>query len=173
MSWTDFYQRRDAINLVLDQASRNPSTGLSFTDLPMARAQFDSEEQLALALQYKWSQLLLGRIGVALVEAEHDEDADNLEAVAAAWRRAATEAPVLRELLDGYVEDAGPEFQAALAAEQRMVAYAAGLAEPGEAAEQTARVGSAFLALIRGRSARPTRRGNPIEQLLRRLVASA
>jgi hypothetical protein len=178
MSWTDFYQRRDAINLVLDQARRNPGVGLPFDELPTVRALFGSEEELALALQYKWSQLLLGRVGVALVEAEHDEDADNLETVATAWRRAAAEAPVLRDLLEGYVEkagheEAGPAFLAALAAEQRMVAYAAGLAEPGESAAQTARVGSAFLALIRGGSTRPARRRNPIEQLLRRLVASA
>jgi hypothetical protein len=173
MSWTDFYQRRDATNLVLDQATRNPGRGLSFDELPAVRAEFGSAEELALALQYKWSQLLLGRIGVALVEAEHDEDADNLEAVAAAWRRTAAEAPVLRELLDGYVRDAGPDFRAALATEARMVAYAAGLAEPGEAADGTARAGTAFLALVRGRSARPARHRNPIEQLLRRLVASA
>jgi hypothetical protein len=173
MSWTDFYQRRDAINLVLAQASRNPGAGLSCTELPTVRAQFGSTEELALALQYKWSQLLLGRIGVALVEAERDEDADNLEAVVAAWRRAAAEAPVLRELLDSYVDDAGPDFRAALAAEARTVAYAAGLAEPGDAADDTARVGAAFLALIRGRTTPPARRRNPIEQLLRRLVASA
>jgi hypothetical protein len=173
MSWTDFYQRRDAINLVLDQARRNPGVGLPFDELPTVRAQFGSEEELALALQYKWSQLLLGRVGVAFVEAEHDKDADNLETVATALRRAAAEAPVLRDLLESYAEKAGHAFLAALAAEQRMVAYAAGLAEPGESAEQTARVGAAFLALIRGGSTRPARRRNPIEQLLRRLVASA
>ena len=180
MSWTDFYQRRDAIDLVLAQAERNPGAGLPFADLPAVREQFGSREELALALQYKWSQVLLGRLGVALLDAERNADTDadidtvdNLEAVASAWRRAATDAPVLRELLDGYVEDAGPEFLAALAHEQRMIAYAAGLAEFGEPSAEAARVGAAFLALIRDTPVRPRRRRHPIEQLIRKVVASS
>jgi hypothetical protein len=158
MSWTDFYQRRDTIDLVLARAKRDPGAGLPFTELTEAREQFGSPEQLALALQYKWSQLLLGRLGVALLEAERDTEIDNLEAVTSAWRRTAADAPVLRELLDGYVQDAGPEFLAALAHEQRMVAHAAGLAEFGEPADETASVGSAFLALIRDTPRTPQRR---------------
>ncbi|HJP79190.1 MAG TPA: hypothetical protein VJ914_33260 [Pseudonocardiaceae bacterium] len=172
MSWTDFYQRRDTIDLVLARARRNPGGGLPFADLTEVRDQFGSCEELALALQYKWSQLLHGTLGVALLDAEKDAGADNLEAVASAWRRAAAEAPVLRELLDGYVEQAGPEFLAALAAEQRMLAYASGLAEFGEPAKETARIGSAFLALIRDTPV-PQRRGcNRIEQLIRKVVPS-
>ena len=114
MSWTDFYQRRDAIDLVLAHAKRHPGAGLPFAELAEVREQFGSREELALALQYKWSQLLLGRLGVALLDAERDTEVDNLEAVTSAWRRTAADAPVLRELLDGYVEDAGPEFLAAL-----------------------------------------------------------
>ena len=157
MSWTDFYQRRDTIDLVLAHAERHPGTGLPFADLAQARQNFDSREDLALALQYKWSQLLLGRLGVVLLDAERDAEVDNLEAVAAAWRHTMTEAPVLRAVLDAYAQDAGPKFLAALAHEQRMVAYAAGLAEFGEPADETARVGSAFLALIRD-TPQPTRR---------------
>lgn len=172
MSWTDFYQRRDAIDLVLAQARRNPGGGLPFAEITEVRDQFGSCEELALALQYKWSQLLHGRLAVALIDAERDADADNLEAVASAWRRAAADAPILRELLDGYVEQAGPEFLAALAAEQRMLAYAAGLAEFGEPAEEVARVGAAFLALIRDTPSQQRRGRNRIEQLIRRVVPS-
>jgi hypothetical protein len=173
MSWTDFYERRDTIDLVLAQAGRNPGAGLRFDDLPEARDRFASREELALALQYKWSQLLFGRLGVALLDAEHNAEVDSLEAVTSAWRRTAAEAPALRELLDGYVEDAGPEFRAALASEQRMLAHASGLAEFGEPAEETARVGSAFLALIRDTPDQRRRRCNPIEQLIRKVVASS
>lgn len=173
MSWTDFYQRRDAIDLVLAHAKHHPGAGLPFADLAEVRAHFGSREELALALQYKWSQVLLGRLGVALLDAERNAEVDNLEAVTSAWRRAATDAPVLRDLLDGYVEDAGTEFLAALAHEQRMVAYAAGLAEFGEPAAETARVGAAFLALIRGTPIRPQRGRHPIERLIRKVDASS
>lgn len=169
MSWTDFYQRRDAIDLVLAHARHNPGQGLPFADLAEVREQFGSREELALALQYKWSQVLLGRLGVALHDAGHNAEVGNLEAVTSAWRRAAADTPALRELLDGYAaEEAGAEFLAALAHEQRMIAYAAGLAEFGEPAEETARVGAAFLALIRGTPSTPQRRHNPIEQLIRK-----
>ncbi|HEY4017310.1 MAG TPA: hypothetical protein VGM75_01400 [Pseudonocardiaceae bacterium] len=169
MSWTDFYQRRDAIDLVLARAGRNPGAGLPFADLPEVRDQFGSREELALALQYKWSQLLLGRLGVALLDAE----VDALDAVASAWRRTAAEAPVLREVLDGYITDAGPEFRAALAAEQRMIAYASGLAELGEPAAETARAGSAFLALIRDTPTQRRCRHNPFESLIRKMATSS
>ncbi len=176
MSWTGFYQRKDAIELVLAQARRNKGAWLPFDDLPEVRAQFGSREELALALQYKWSQLLFGRLGVALLDAEHNAEIDNvdsLEAVTSAWRRTATDAPELRELLDDYVEHAGPEFRAALANEQRMLAYASGLAEFGEPTEKTARVGSAFLALIRQVPDQRRPRCNAIEQLARRVVPSS
>jgi hypothetical protein len=173
MSWTDFYQRRDAIDLVLRQARRNPGAGLPFAELPEIHGLFDSPEELALALHYKWSQLLLGRLGVALLDTERNADADALEAVTSAWRRTAAEAPALRELLDGYVSDAGPRFRAALAAEQRMIAYASGLAEFGEPAAQTARVGSAFLALIRDTPNQQRRRCNSIESLIRKVATSS
>lgn len=178
MSWTEFYQRRDAIDLVLTQARRDSGAGLPFAELPEVRSQFGSREELALALQYKWSQLLLGRLGVTLLDAERNAEAtnaevDSLEAVTSAWRRTAADAPVLRELLDGYVADAGPEFRAALAAEQRMIAYASGLAEFGEPPADTARVGSAFLSLIRHTPNQERRRRNPIESLIRKVVTSS
>src|SRR5437763_10461035 len=132
MSWTDHYQRRDAINLVLAQAERTPETGLAFDELPEVQAAFDSRAELALALQYKWSQLLTGRIAVALDDARHSPDVDQVEAVATAWRTAAGQAPALRRLLDDYAHDADGEFQVTQRAEQRMLALAAGLAEIDE-----------------------------------------
>ena len=54
-----------------------------------------------------------------------------------------------------------------------MLAYAAGLADTREPADEAARVGAAFLALVRGPRQPVTRRTSPMEQLFRRLVASA
>lgn len=162
MGWDDYYRRRDAINHVIANAG---------TELPTS-PEFADREQLALALQYKWSQALLGRVTTALSDAERTEDIDHVEAVAAAWRSTAARQPKLRTLLDSYAPDAGPDFRAALRAEQRMIAHAAGLAETDEPADETARIGAAFIALVRGTPQRPIRRGNPVEQLLRRLVAS-
>jgi hypothetical protein len=167
MSWANYYQRRDAIDRVLAQGA----------DLPMhdeaVRAVFADRESLALALQYKWSQILMGHIAAALVDADRTPDIDQVEAVAAAWRTAARRQPALRALLDGHAADAGEEFRSALRAEQRMLAFAAGLAEPTEPANETARIGAAFLALVQSTPRQPVNRhANSVEQLFRRLVAS-
>ena len=171
MSWTDFYRRRDAIDQVLAHARRHDDAGLPFEELPAVRAVFGSRAELALALQYKWSQALTGRVSVALADAERAPDVDHVEAVANAWRATARANPVLRRLLDEHEPD--DEFRAAVRAEQRMLAYAAGLADVTEPAGEAARVGAAFLALIRGTPDHTPRHANPIEQLFRRLVASA
>jgi hypothetical protein len=170
MSWTDFYRRRDAIDAVLAHAEQHPGAGLPFAELPAARAVFADRESLALALQYKWSQVLTGHIGTAL--SGTDLDADQVEAIAAAWRRAARQHRALRGLLDQYTAEADPTFRRALSAEQRMVAFAAGLAEHGEPADEAARIGAAFVALIRG-PRQPVSRRTSVEQLFRRLVASS
>jgi len=172
MGWTNYYQRRDAIDLVLAHAGQHPGAGLPMHEKPV-QAAFADRESLALALQYKWSQILMGHIAAALVEADHTPDIDQVEAVAAAWRTAARQQPALRDLLDGYTPEAGKQFRDALKAEQRMVAFAAGLADPAEPATDTARIGAAFLALVRGTPRQPVNsRTNPVEQLFRRLVAS-
>lgn len=170
MSWEDFYRRRDAIGLVLAHAKRRKGTDLSFDAV---REVFADRGELAAALQYKWSQQLTGRIAVALVDP--DQDLDHVEAVASAWRATARRHPELRALLDGYAAEADDVFHAVQRAEQRMLALAAGLAEQGEPADETARIGAAFLALIRSAPQQPPtrRRANAIEQLFRRLVASA
>lgn len=172
MSWEDFYQRRDAIADVLAYAGRHPGVGLPFEELPGVRTVFADRESLALALQYKWSMVLMGRIGVALIEVDRTPEIDQVEAVAGAWRMAARQEPALRDLLDTYTSDAGAEFHRALLTEQRMVAYAAGLAEPGDPADEVAAIGAAFLGLVRGPRT-SARRTNPVEQAFRRLVASS
>jgi hypothetical protein len=174
MTWADFYTRRDAIDSVLAYARRHGATALPFEELDDVRSVFADREELGLALQYKWSQALTGHVAVALSDAERAPDIDHVDAVAAAWRRAAAQQPEVRSLLDAYAAsgEAGPRFRDAQRAEQRMLAYAAGLAEPGEAADEVSRIGAAFIALVRGVPGRTPRR-KPIEQLLRRLVASA
>ena len=173
MGWQDFYQRRDAIDMVLAHAGRHPGAGLPLNELPEVQAVFADRESLALALQYKWSQALMGRIAVALTDADQTEDIDQVVAVATAWRLAARQQPALRDLLDTHTSDAGDEFRGAVRAEQRMLAFAAGLAEPSEPADETARIGAAFQALIRAPRQPIARSTNPVEQLFRRLVASS
>ncbi len=166
MSWADFYRRRDAIDLVLTRAQRDEA----FDDI--AREVFGGSDELALALQYKWSQQVHGRLAVALAEAGHAPDVDHVAAVAAAWRTTAREYPALRRVLDEHVS-MGDGFAEAVRAEQRMLALAAGLADASEPPEETARIGAAFQALIRTTPDRRHRRTNPVEQLFRRLVASS
>jgi hypothetical protein len=170
MGWANYYQRRNAIDLVLAHAGQHPGAGLPMHE-KQVQAVFADRETLALALQYKWSQVLMGHIAAALVEVDRTPDIDQVEAVASAWRTAARQQPALRDLLDGYAPEAGKEFHQARKAEQRMVAFAAGLADPAEPAGDTARIGAAFLGLVRGTPRRP-RHTNPVEQLFRRLVAS-
>lgn len=165
MSWSDYYRRRDALDAVLDQAARDPEGPLPFPE--RAAAEFADRRELLLALHYRWSVRLTGRVGMAQAEAERDPSLDRVDAVARAWRATAAEHPVLRRVLDAH-----PAGLAA-AGEQRMLALAAGLAEIDEPAEEITKVGAAFLALIRTSPCPVRPRTTRIEQFLRRLVASA
>lgn len=183
MSWADYYRRRDAIDVVLARAGRHES----YDDI--ALEVFGGSDELMLALRYKWSQQLHGRVAVALAEAEQAPDIDHVAAVATAWRTTARRHPTLRRLLDEYGSaapasaapaSAGPALAgpaSALAdaarAEQRTLALAAGLADATEPPEEVARIGAAFQALIRTTPDRPSGSSNPVEQLFRRLVASS
>ena len=169
MSWTDFYRRRDALDAVLEHAHRDPATGLPYHDVPEATAEFTGPEDLLLALHYRWLMKLTGRLGVAL----SDPTADQVDAVLAGWRAAAAEHPALRRLLDVGAAQYPEALRPAIEGELRLLAHAAGLAEPGDTAEEVGRVGATLLALLRNGSERPTRRRSPVEQLLRRLVPSA
>ncbi len=167
MSWSDFYRRRDALDAVLDQAAADPEGPLPFPE--QAAAEFADRRELLLALHYRWSVRLTGRVGMAQADAERDPSVDRVDAVAQAWRATAAEHPVLRRVLDAH--PAG--LAAAVAGEQRMLALAAGLAEIDEPADEIARVGAAFLTLIRSSPCPARQRAGRVEQFLRRLVASA
>lgn len=168
MSWGDYYQRRDAIDRVLAHVGHDAHLPDVVPDM------FDGREELALALQYRWSQALNGRIAVALVDTEHQPDSDHLESVASAWRATARLHPELRALLDDYAPEAGATFREAQRAEQRMLALAAGLADAHEPRDEITRIGAAFLALIRETREGPTStRTCVVDQLFRRLVASS
>jgi len=137
MSWSDFYRRRDALDAVLRAAAGDPAAPLTFD-----RDLFATEDELLLALHYRWMQQLTGRLGAAL----EDSDDDRVETVARTWRALAAEQPVLRAVLDAHLTSAE-----AIGREQRMLALTAGLAELSEPSAEIARVGAAFANLVRTR----------------------
>lgn len=171
MGWSDFYRRRDALDAVLELARHDPEGPLPFPE--QAAAEFADQGEALLALHYRWSVRLTGRVGMAQAEAERDPSGDPVEAVAQAWRATAAEFPVLRRVLDAHADDHGGVLRAAVESEQRMLALAAGLADLDEPAAEITRVGAAYLALIRTAPPRDRQRGGRVEQFLRRLVASA
>ncbi|MEU4447761.1 hypothetical protein AB0K14_12750 [Actinosynnema sp. NPDC050801] len=136
MSWSDFYRRRDALDAVLRAAAGNPAAPLAFD-----RDLFATEDDLLLALHYRWMQQLTGRLGTAL-----EDDDDRVEIVARTWRELAAEQPVLRAVLDAHLTSTE-----AVEREQRLLALTAGLAELSEPGAEIARVGAAFANLIRTR----------------------
>ncbi|PXY27227.1 hypothetical protein [Prauserella muralis] len=180
MSWNDFYQRRDIIDAVLREARRDPRGPLPFARIPGAARAFGSEENLLLALQYKWAQVLSGRLRAQAAGPEDAADVpgwgerDHVDAVSRAWLSATREHPTLRAVLDAHADEY-PRLRAAHEAELRMLAVTAGLAEPHEPREEAVKVGRAFVSLLRGRdaTASPRRRSNPVGQLLRKLAATA
>lgn len=173
MSWNDYYRRRDAMEAIVEYAETNPTGELPFAEVPEAVEVFTGPEELLLALHYKWTLKLTGRLGLAQAEAERDPSIDLVDAVSRAWRTTATEFPVLRRLVDQGIETYPSALRPGVDSEYRMLALAAGLAEPHETRDEITRVGAAFVALVRSAPDRPERRRHPVEQLFRRLVASA
>lgn len=174
MSWNDFHRRREAMNAALAQAERDPDGPLPFEDIPQVTAEFADPEELLLAMQHKWTQLLTGKVGVALDEAEHDPHVDGVEAVVNSWRELAEQEPVLRRVLDRHGATAGDAMREAVEREQRLLALASGLAEPFEETAEVTRTGAAFAALLRSTPAPSTaRRENSFGRLLGRLLPSA
>ncbi|TCO48029.1 hypothetical protein [Actinocrispum wychmicini] len=159
MSWTDYYKRRDALDSVLVRAQRDPAGPLPRSDA------FSGPAELLLALHYRWTLKLTGALGVAL-----SSDQDPVDAVSAAWRRTATDNPTLHAVLSTHAARY-PELRPMVDAEKRTLALAAGLAEPHEPVDEITRVGTAFEALLR--TAASPAAGSPVEQLIRRLVASS
>jgi hypothetical protein len=159
MSWTRYYARRDALDSVLVRARRDPAGPLPDADV------FAGPAELLLALHYRWTLKLTGALGVAL-----SSDEDPVDAVSVAWRRTIADNATLYAVLAEHAPRY-PELHPMLDAEKRTLALAAGLAEPHEPVEEITRVGTAFLALLQ--TAAPQSAGSPVEQLIRRLVASA
>ncbi|WP_406692241.1 hypothetical protein REH65_10170 [Saccharopolyspora sp. ID03-671] len=162
MSWNDFYQRQQALAEVLDSARRDLSAAFETVPGP-----FRDIDELLAALHRKWMLQLTGRVEVALTDTDAAPHGDRVEAVTAAWRRTAQDNPGLRAALD--LHAGNPALQDVTAREHRMLAIAAGLAEEHEPPQDAARVGRAFVQLLRaapdsGRHARPGR--------LRKLIPS-
>jgi hypothetical protein len=153
MGWQDFYRRRDALNAAVEQGEIRSSDT------------FPDERELLLALHYRWAQRLSARLDLAELTS-----ADPVDAVGEAWRRTAADNAELRALLDEYADD--PALRPLVDEEHGMLARAAGLTEDGDSAEEMASIGAAFVALQKSAPDQQSRR-NPVERLLRRLVASA
>lgn len=160
MSWNDFYARRDIMRDAVDRAAAGDGR-LPFAELDGAAELFGTERQLLLALYHRWTLLLGGtlRAMAAAPEDGHapEVDTDLPDRVSAAWRQTATEHATLRAVLDTAIETDPEALRPALEAEQRMLAYAAGLAEPGEPIDEATKIGGSFLALIRHAGAVPAR----------------
>ncbi|WP_158887857.1 hypothetical protein [Amycolatopsis anabasis] len=177
MSWNDFYRRRDVMDAVLRQAARNPGGELPFADVPGAAQAFACEEDLLLALHYRWTQLLSGYLRAEVAGPEDAEgvpgdNEDHVDAVTRACHAAAADHDTLRAVLDANL-DRYASLRSMREAEQRMLAITAGLAEPHEPVEEITKVGAAFDALLRNGPARPARRRSPVGSLLRMLAPSA
>ncbi|MEB3368369.1 hypothetical protein [Saccharopolyspora mangrovi] len=162
MSWNDFYQRQQALAEVLDSARRDLSAAFETVPGP-----FRDTDELLAALHHKWMLQLTGRVEVALADTENAPHGDRVEAVTEAWRRAARDNPGLRAALD--VHAGNPALEEATAREHRMLAVAAGLAEDHEPPRDQARVGRAFLQLLRAAPA-PDQHTRPGR--LRKLIPS-
>jgi hypothetical protein len=176
MSWTDFYRRREILEAAIRHAGRAPGEPLTLEEIPGAADAFGSEENLLLAMQYKWSQLLGGHLRAELADpadaAADTVDSDQVDAVSRAWRRAQSENEALRAVLDG-AQERHPVIARQHEGELRMLAITAGLAEPGEPVEEITKVGRTLDALVRAGDARPARRRSPMGHLMRLLAPSA
>ncbi|GAA5114838.1 hypothetical protein [Haloechinothrix salitolerans] len=160
MSWNDFYARRDIMRDAVDRAAKDNGR-LPFAELDGADELFGTEHQLLLALYHRWTLLLGGKLRAMAAAPEDghapDVDTDLPDRVGAAWRETAAEHPTLRAVLDTAIEADPESLRPALEAEQRMMAFAAGLADPGEPITEATKVGASFLTLIRHAGAVPAR----------------
>ncbi|WP_106178565.1 hypothetical protein [Prauserella shujinwangii] len=175
MSWNDFYRRRDVMEAVLRQARRAPDAELPFAGIEGAEEVFGTEEQLLQALQHKWTQVLGGYLRAHVAGPEDADEvpgggeSDHVDAVSRAWHEAARDHATLRAVLDAHLPRY-PALRPMHDAELRMLAITAGLAEPYEPRDEVAKVGAAFVALLRNQAPAPARRANPVGQLLRKLA---
>jgi hypothetical protein len=170
MSWTDFYRRQEILEAIVRQAGRNPGAPLPLAEVPGAEDHFGTEENVLAALQYKWTQVLAGRLRAEVTDPDDTDGlGDHVDAVTRAWRATVEEHETMRAVLDG-----GFERHASLRrmheGELRMLAVTAGLADPREPAEEIVKVGHALDALLRASLEEPVRR-RPVLGHLRRLLA--
>lgn len=161
MSWNDFYARRDVLRDVISRAAREGDGRLPFAEIERAADLFGTEQQLLLALYYRWILLLSGQLRAVAAAPEdgHDPDVDTdlPDRVGAAWRQTATEHATLRAVLDAGIETHTSALLPAAEAEQRMLALASGLASPYEPTAEITKIGASFLALTRHAGAVPDR----------------
>lgn len=171
--WQTYYRRRDAIDEALEAARRAADGRVPYSELPGVRAVFASEEDLLLAMHYRWTQVLTGHVNVALDELDSGtaRTEDPMEAAGAAWRNAARERPVLRRVLDQHAPGSTEALRDAYSREMRLLAVAAGLADPGEPLAQSSQIGATYRALLTA-GPEPSRSHSPVATL-RRLLASA
>ncbi len=170
MSWTDFYRRQEILEATVRQAGRNPGAPLPLDEIPGAEDHFGGEENLLAALQYKWTQVLAGRLRTEVTDPDDaDGFGDHVDAVTRAWRATVDEHETLRAVLDG-----GLQRHASLRrmhdGELRMLAVTSGLADPREPADEIVQVGRTLEALLRTSREEPARR-RPMMGHLRRLLA--
>ena len=174
MSWTDHYRRQEILEATLRHAGREPAAPLQLAEIPGAEDEFGTEENLLLALQYKWTQLLTGRLRAEVADPDDaDGFGDRVDAVTRAWRRTVAEHETLRAVLDAGLER-HDSLQPMRDAELRALAVTSGLADPREPVAEITQVGRTFDALLRAAQDEPVRhhRG-PIGHLRRLLAPSA
>ncbi|RZQ59436.1 hypothetical protein [Amycolatopsis suaedae] len=166
MSWGDFYRRRDILAALLRNAERDPHAPLRLEDVPGAVAYFRDEPSALLALHYRWSLLLGGRVRTELCDAD-----DALDAVRTAWQATVAEHGTLYAVLDAGARRHPEALAPALENERRMLADAAQLTGPAEPAVDASRVGAALESLLRATPA-PAPRRCTAAALWRRLAPS-
>lgn len=150
MTWTTADRRQRAIEAALEHASEHPEHAPDPDRIPSASAVFSTTEQLLVALQYRWTRLLTGKIGFAQAGIEQDPLADKVETVRQAWQEAAEAEPVLRDVLNRHSASfRSDELARALDRERRMLALTSGLADRGEPTAEISRAGTALLRLFR------------------------
>ena len=170
MSWTDFYRRQEILEATVRLAARNPGAPLPLDEVPGAEEHFGTEENVLTALQYKWTQVLSGRLRAEVTDPdEADGFGDHVDAVTRAWRATVEEHEALRAVLDGAFER-NAALRRMHEGELRMLAVTAGLADAREPGEEIVKVGHALEALLRTSRDEPVRR-RPVMGHLRRLLA--
>jgi hypothetical protein len=171
MSWTDFYRRQEILEATVRQAGRDPGAPLPLDEVPGAEEHFGCEENVFAALQYKWTQVLAGRLRTEVTDPDDaDGLGDHVDAVTRAWRATVEEHETLRAVLDSGLERYA-SVRRMHEGELRMLAVTSGLADPREPADEIVKVGHTLEALLRTSHQESHRPRRPMMSGLRRLLA--